>query len=226
LLRNAEVTKEALGRVKEFFLQAGPDDLAVLFIAGHGMVDRQGEYFFAPHDMRANGFAERGVHFEDLEALLDDPRAQRKLLLVDTCHAGELDGAAIVRDSGTPAPGVVRREVRGLTAVEAGSKEISTLVEELFSELRNRNGSVVIAAAAGSEWAYEGLGGRRNGVFTHAVLQGLGEHAADLDRNGVVTASELHRYVIEQVLELTGGRQRPTARRQLLEFDYPISSAK
>lgn len=46
------------------------------------------------------------------------------------------------------------------------------------------------------------------GAFTYYMLQGL-KGRADLDGNGIVTIRELHRYVMPQVKQRTGGRQTP-----------------
>ena len=46
------------------------------------------------------------------------------------------------------------------------------------------------------------------GAFTYYLLQGLNGRA-DLNGNGIVTIRELHRYVMPQVKQRTGGRQTP-----------------
>lgn len=51
-----------------------------------------------------------------------------------------------------------------------------------------------------------------HGVFTYYVVQGLGG-AADVDRDGLVTADELAEYVHTQVREATAGKQNPTSDR-------------
>ncbi len=59
-------------------------------------------------------------------------------------------------------------------------------------------------------------------VFTYALLQGLSTGAADANKDGVITVSELKDYVADAVKKLTGGGQSPTARRESVEFDFAI----
>jgi uncharacterized caspase-like protein len=94
-------------------------------------------------------------------------------------------------------------------------------MRDLFPDLRHGSGAEVITASDGLQLAQESqeLG---NGVFTKAVLEGLRDGDADSDKNGQITISELSVFVQKRVLELTGGQQRPTARRDTLEFDFPL----
>jgi hypothetical protein len=46
--------------------------------------------------------------------------------------------------------------------------------------------------------------------------------AADKNRDGHVTITELKDYSILQVFELTGGQQKPTARKESMGIDWRI----
>jgi hypothetical protein len=113
LLRDAEVTRESwrghLERmVKAIQADVTPDDLLVIFLAGHGMNDvvRGRGYAYLCHDAtfeEAGGelvpVAESSVGWSDFAPLAVLPC--RKLALVDTCHAGALSPtrrAAAVRE--------------------------------------------------------------------------------------------------------------------------------
>jgi hypothetical protein len=50
----------------------------------------------------------------------------------------------------------------------------------------------------------------------------LKNHAADKNRDGTISISELKDYSIKQVQLLTGGRQKPTARRESINYDWKI----
>jgi hypothetical protein len=93
------------------------------------------------------------------------------------------------------------------------------LMQELFADLRRGSGAEVIAAASGVQYAYEGDG---NGVFTHALLEGLRGNKADRNKDGEVFVSELRDWVSGQVQQLTGGHQTPTGRRENAVLDWSI----
>ncbi len=95
------------------------------------------------------------------------------------------------------------------------------LMQELFANVSKGSGAVVISAAAGNSYALES-DEWRNGVFTFALLSGLKSKAADANRNGEVTVTELKDYVSKEVERLTQGAQKPTSRRENLEFDFRI----
>lgn len=80
---------------------------------------------------------------------------------------------------------------------------------------------MVISSAAGSEYAFES-DTWKNGVFTYSVLEGLKNQNADLDGDGKVMVSELGKYLGKRVRDLTSGRQSPTFRRDILEFDFSV----
>ena len=65
--------------------------MVIIFIAGHGILDENYNYFFATHDIDFNKPGEKGLPYEALESLLANTKAYRKLLIMDTCHSGELD---------------------------------------------------------------------------------------------------------------------------------------
>jgi len=63
----------------------------MIFIAGHGVLDAELDYYFASYDMDFNNPSQRGIAYEDLEGLLDGIKPLKKALLIDACHSGEID---------------------------------------------------------------------------------------------------------------------------------------
>ena len=130
--------------------EAAPQDIFVLFLAGHGYVSDD-EYYFVPHEFRrrpgkstkedvtAQGLSSRALGKQMLAV-----RALRRLVIFDTCHSGA-----------------------ALTSVAAAAPvfELGGEIEKLS---RNR-GVFAIAAAASAEESKEepDLG---HGVFTYALL--------------------------------------------------------
>ena len=92
-------------------------------------------------------------------------------------------------------------------------------MKEIFADISNGNGAVVISAAGGMEYALES-NRWNNGVFTYSVLQALRENKADANKDGSTSISELKNYVSANVQLLTGGRQKPTSRRENSDTDW------
>ncbi|HLP11559.1 MAG TPA: caspase family protein, partial [Flavobacteriales bacterium] len=90
-LTNAQVTKAAIEKEIAFLKEAGPNDVVIIFVAGHGVRDAEMNYFFGTHDMDFNAPAGKGLSEGDLTAMLDDLNAIRKLIFFDTCLSGEVD---------------------------------------------------------------------------------------------------------------------------------------
>jgi WD40 repeat protein len=66
-----------------------PQDVAVIFYAGHGEI--QGDSFYLlPQDVDAANLAGTGVSGETLKVHLADLQGRRVLLLLDACHSGKI----------------------------------------------------------------------------------------------------------------------------------------
>ena len=116
--------------------------------------------------------------------------------------------------------GVRTRGLRKKSGPKLVDVNKAALLGEVLSDLRRGTGALVFASASFSQAAEE----RKewsNGAFTKALLEGLGSQA-DRNHDGKVVLSELRAYVIDRVLELTQGNQRPTVRRDFLEDDFPL----
>jgi WD40 repeat protein len=222
---NRDATRDNILKAKDFLKGAHVDDLVVVFFAGHGLLDRDLDYYFATADIDFKQPSKRGLNYEAIEDLLDGVPARKKLLLMDTCHSGELDkeDVQVARAEKQPEDEIKVRSVRGLdfgVAPRLGLDNSFQLLQSMFSDLRRGTGAVVISSAGGAEYALESAAWK-NGVFTHAVLRGLrGE--ADKNRDGRVQVSELRHFVEQEVARLTRGRQTPTARRENLVVDFTV----
>lgn len=235
-LLDADATREKILAAKAFLARSGPDDLVVVFLAGHGLLDAKHDYFFATHDIDAANPAARGVGYEELETLLDGLPARRKLLLMDTCHSGELDKEdAVVAAAGAPPPpreaggvggrgfgdklAASRVTVKGLAATTAFEQ-----LKEVFADVSRGSGAQVITSASGADLAYESSE-LKNGFFTLALLEGLRKGATG-EPGGPSrprwSVSKLRDYVTSRVRELSKGRQTPTARSETIEFDFDV----
>ena len=225
VLTNSEVTKGNLANVRKFLEQAGRDDIVMLFIAGHGVLDAKLDYYFASHDMDFNNPSGKGIKYEEVEALLDGLKALKKIFFMDTCHSGEVDKdemeVAAAENTTQQQGSITFRNVGTGVQRKAGSSSSSEMAKELFTDLRTGTGATVISSAGGGEYAMES-DQWKNGLFTYCLLNGLNSKAADLNKDGEIMLSELQQYVQSQVSELSGGMQKPTSRIENIEMDFRV----
>jgi WD40 repeat protein len=98
IIQDRDATRERIRAAKSFLQQAGIDDVVVLFFAGHGVLDKDGNYYFGTWDFNPGTPADRGLPYAEIENLLDGLSARKKLVLIDTCHAGSDDQQEILRE--------------------------------------------------------------------------------------------------------------------------------
>jgi len=89
-------------QLKTFFASTEPEDLVIVFLAGHGL--NIGEsYFFAPTNAAVDASDNLDEHtLVSWKALKDSVQAARgtRLLFVDTCHSGNAYNASLEKDAG------------------------------------------------------------------------------------------------------------------------------
>jgi hypothetical protein len=151
--------------------EAKPEDTVVIFLAGHGVNDGA-DYLFLPTDASRSGNgwnADSVVDWRLLQRVLE--RAQgRRIMMVDTCHAGNAFNPRLVKDAS--------------------------------------DASIAVYAATDADTLAQERPALKHGVFTYAVLQGLGG-AADSIPDRKIEEDELSRYVAAAVSKMTGGAQKP-----------------
>ena len=225
LLLNEDATVENFEGLREFFATSTYEDLAVIFIAGHGVLDVNFDYFYGTYDMDFNAPGERGLPYDKIHALLNELTPYKKLLIMDTCHSGELDKEEI--EEGPPveleegdvefrAAGVSVRKKKGF-----GFDNSVEIMQDMFSDTRKGSGATVISSAGGAEYAMESAQWK-NGLFTYTFLSGLSSSSTDLNADGMIQVSEIRAYVNHRVEELSKGKQIPSSREENISQDYII----
>ncbi|MBR2126817.1 MAG: SEL1-like repeat protein [Akkermansia sp.] len=204
-----------LEKIKGFLSASTSSDKVVFYVAGHGMLDSNMDYYYAPATFDVNRVKETGISADALMDCLDSSAAQMKLLLMDTCHAGELGEAgeekmALAMEQ-LP-PGVRAIQHRGMkvrkTAMSYAARK--RYIEEMFSIGSTRRGINMLTASAGAEYALE-TSEMQNGVYTASIIEALREPAwRDSDSDGILRIDELFPAVQEAVEKRTGGMQKPS----------------
>ncbi|HRD76915.1 MAG TPA: caspase family protein, partial [Hyphomicrobiaceae bacterium] len=171
------------------------DSTIYVYYSGHGMPARksgasEAESFLLPVDTPPAQVARRGLAVSDLRAALAAVQKLkapdgRVVLWLDACFTGSSGGGDLVSDSRS-----VRISTKAIMAAEPKLVEIA-------------------AASFEQEALWDAK--RGHGVFTDTLLDGL-YGAADADKDGHVTADELHRFLVDHVEERVA-RLFPSPRR-------------
>lgn len=203
LLTGKEATGRNLrGALSEVLHRATERDVIYLFLAGQvgPEPDRLDPLYFFPHDAEVSHLPGTGLEFSYLRDFLRGVGAHQIVLLADSDRSG------LIQQEN-------RRGVFANVINDAFTKSLSV----------ERGGLFVLTASEGTERSRESTGwGGGHGIFTWAVLQGL-KGGADDDRDGLVTLSELQRYVRKQVPQATGGRQVPAKSATSYDHFWPVS---
>jgi WD40 repeat protein/uncharacterized caspase-like protein len=220
-LTDAQVSVASTRKALADLSRMRPGDLAVVFLAGHGLRFADGQMRFLTHQAslkRAEAKA-HGVGWKQLEKALAQAPG-RVLVLLDACHSGHVTTEPVAPN-------------------EALAKALAA---------RNRAGLLVFAASRGSQFSYE-VGGegsgsrglelawpgkprggeelqRGHGLFTAALLEALGGQVPDRDRSGAVELSELIDDVRERVRAASNGKQTPWVARRELFGDLTLMPAR
>ncbi|MCP3956119.1 MAG: hypothetical protein GY697_28475 [Desulfobacterales bacterium] len=229
---NDQVTKKNIGKVKHFLAKAGTHDTVVLFIAGHGVHDRDptATYYYLTHTADLSDLAGTCARFKDIEDILQGIRPRQKLFLMDTCESGEIedDGQKGYLAQAGPR-GARARAIRGIAVSKSLARKPvprSYLYEKnryIYNDLVRRSGAIVFSSSRGNEFSYED-DSIQNGYFTEELIKVLSGKPGDKNGDGIITTDELRDAVSQAVAESTGGLQNPTVDRDniYVNFGFPV----
>jgi len=209
-LDNEKATVENVRAAVDLFLdRARENDLVFLFVASHGTQDPfdPKNLYLVLHDSKVTNMSRTALNMSELQTLFTTRlRAKRMVILIDACHSGGVDAAP----------------VSGARQLERNENNtFNVYAEKLFSG----EGRALLTSSDVNEISQEGKKwGGGHGVFTWAVLEGLGG-AADVNRDRVVTTGELFDFVSDKVREQTSGRQSPRALAGT-NRDFPLTTVR
>ncbi|HVF57924.1 MAG TPA: caspase family protein [Pyrinomonadaceae bacterium] len=165
---------------------AEPEDVVVIFFAGHGTAQRE-RFYLIPHDLgyagartltnefSLQGILEHSISDEELEATLEPLSAGQLVLVIDACNSGQ--------------------------ALEAEEKRRGPMNSKGLAQLAYEKGMYVLTASQSYQAALEAaqLG---HGYLTYALVEeGLKKGEADTaaSRDGNVLVREWFDYATERV---------------------------
>lgn len=197
-LINEEATPQAIAVGLQALTAMSANDIAVIFLAGHGVQGKDGKFWYVTQEGDLNNPERGGLDWQTFNDYLSRIKG-RVILFLDACHSGSITNKTIVPND--------------------------ELAARFFSG--GTGGVMVFSASKGRQESLESpdIGGGA-GVFTHSLIQALTAQAkaADRDNNGFVEFMELVDYVSKAVNDATQGHQTPWLSRRELFGDLPIAA--
>jgi len=170
----------------------GKTDLFV-FYSGHGMPSKDGtKVYLFPSDGRIEALQTQGYNLNTFYKNLEALGARSTTVFIDACFSG------VSRPTET-------QETQNLVAMKGVA--IKPKVEQPWEN----NPDFTVFTSSSFDETSLGFDPSQTGLFTYYVCAGL-QGAADLNKDGKITAGELSDYVIEQVVSTSKkimGKQTP-----------------
>ena len=202
VLIDKQVTrKNLIDSIQKMGQSIQPDDVFILYLAGHGITHTDGEYYFIPSDFKNSGadpIPKSGVSKWELVSALSSISAENITVILDTCNSASFGSQQISEE-----------DLLQLSKYA---------IIERFGAM---SGFDLISSCTSTQVALDNFKG--HGMFTYCLLEGI-QGAADLDQNGQITSAELATYVIKEVPVQSynnfGYKQEP--QRSQPKFDFPM----
>jgi len=229
---NEEVTIDNIQKAKDFLKNATVDDTFVLFIAGHGIHDKNEDatYYYITHNADITNLSKTSASFELIENILQGIAPRNKLFLMDTCESGEVEEESIVEyfvmANNRGFRPRTSRAIRVEQKNKKSNKKRGFLYDKdrfIYNDLLRRSGAIVFSASKGGEFSYES-DDLRNGFFTEEIINALKTNKADTNNDTYVSTDELRNFVSKTVSMKTEGMQHPTVDRDNIhqKYGFPI----
>lgn len=178
-----------------------PNDVVVVYLAGHGELLDNGEWYFLPYDVvypeKPEQVRKLGISSAELNAEIAKIGGRKVLLLIDSCKSG------------------------GALSKFRGFEE-----RKAMRQLARATGVHIVAATAQNQFAVE-LATLNHGLFTYAVLEALAGKADGGRKDGFVSVREMLAYIEDRMPELSM-RERSSPQYPVIDsrgMDFPISVA-
>ena len=197
ILTDADATKDnILDGLDWIQRECTSRDMAMVFLAGHGVNDNLGSFYYLPYEANVDNLRRTCLMFTELK-YTSSAIAGKLVMFVDACHSGDVMGG--------------RR----------AAPDVNSLVNELSDV---ESGAVVFTSSTGKQYSLEDAKWQ-NGAFTEALIEGM-NGGADLFGNGTITVKSLDAFIAQKVKDLTNGQQSPTVVIPQSMPDFPIGILK
>ncbi|NKY33537.1 hypothetical protein HGA13_10690 [Nocardia speluncae] len=167
-----------------FLSNRSVDDVVLVYLSCHGVLDQWGQLYFAAFDTVKDELASTAVESRWLRERMEQTRARRQVLILDCCNSGAF------------------ANTKGDTDLDLGHRFATS-----------GRGRILLTASRDSEYSYEGRPLTRRprpagSIFTTGLVEGLRTGDADRDRDGLITVEDAYIYAATYV-RIHGGAQNP-----------------
>ena len=194
-------TKAAILSAIHNLRDSDPDDVVVVYMAGHGELTAAGEWYFLPYDViypeREEQITALGLSSTELNTEISKIGGRKVMLLIDSCKSG------------------------GAVNAFRGFEE-----RKAIRQLARSTGIHIVAATAQDQFAVE-LSRLSHGLFTYAVLEALAGGADGGRKDGFVSVREMLAYIEDRMPELSM-KERSSPQYPVINsrgMDFPVSVA-
>lgn len=182
--------------------QAQPNDVLLIFFAGHGVMNpADQQFYFLTADASAMANPEgAGISTKELFEWIQPSRikAQKRVLILDACNSGQAINDIVKLGDAN----------QGYTG--ARSDEQGKFIKAI-DKLNERSGLFILSAAASDQSAYE-MGRYNQGVLTYALLKSAKEDPSVLEGRQFLNLGQwfdVAQRLVEDIAASSGARQQP-----------------
>ena len=194
LLVGRDVTSEMITeKINNLADKASASDLAVIFFAGHGLVDERDRYYLSTYNI-TNASTPRRGGYSASQFVEDISYINCKLLVfIDACYSGKL--------------------------LEGYRGTVSS--ENFFREMNNTPNGTCIYTSSNKDVKSKESAKFKHGVFTQALIESFEFENSDIDGDNRISVIEVRNYLEKRIPQLTQNKQKPIYR-NVEEIDFPL----
>lgn len=200
-----------------------PEDTFLLYFAGHGVRDSNGQTYWLTPYADLDLLEEQGIRLSHLMDYVRDIKAKNKVVLLDHCFSGDIAKTILAADGSRSSGGPDDQSmVTSSSRVRAARliAEDSQLLESQIGE-----GSMWVIASA-LNYAYEDAAAKQ-GVFTKGIIEALTTKKADkAPRDNKVSVRELSDFLDEYMTTVVAPKQRIKAIHRGSPTDFVVSGRR
>ena len=190
-------------------IEAKPQDTVLIYFAGHGLRDKRAREhtYWLTYPSTLASLAVDGLRLSHLMEYIGDIPAERRVVILDHCHSGDVEriartavfggdgsgggGGEEARGIGDGRPHVTRN----LFPLEAFTQTVTA---------SRSQGVVVLGSARDDAYEFDDIG---HGMFTHGLLSALQDPQADIDHDAKLSFQELWTYARDEMQRIAGLKQ-------------------
>ncbi len=169
--------------IETFFSNRKKEDILLLYFSGHGIKDENGRLYFASRITQKHStnqlIKSTAVPASFIHDQMNNSYPRRQVIILDCCFSGAFEPSLVAKDDGSI---------------------------DLQSQL-GAEGRVVLASSSSTQYSFEEQGSEIS-VYTRYLVEGIKTGAGDLDKDGQITARELHKYACHKI-EQTAVNMKP-----------------